>query len=686
MLWPPMRSPLVSAMRDILNGYPPIGDAEPVFPAKDFYFQDFAGIANNTTLRSLAGWAAYNSTSSTSAVRDQWQVQNNAITRMNVSTDFAAAPGLFVIGRPAPSVDHVLKAKLVTLPNSGSALFMVVAATNQTNAIVFECVNSGGLMQNFILRKNVGGTLTLLLSQSGTTTPLGRRLQAGDEIELHVVGQAVHLFVNGYRITVEAGVSLDTGGAYTKGTICGFGSAQGVGSVFDDVYVAALAGTAVISATPIFWPGSIAAGGRTLPVAGTYAGDVQAIDYRVVNDANGAVIKDWARITGATVLGGSWSGQVFVPMGNIASNAKSRIQVRAANDTDVRALSSATAVGMAVGSYGQSNSAFRGQGSATSHAVANAYTWSQDASSVWQGGAATTTARSQLLATKIAEASGIPTGVFVFGVGSQTLAALTATGAGGYFDELEAACLSANAYGYVAAWLWTQGEAEAAAAGAYNEGSYRATFDTLLSQLRAGPSGGVVAPVGVCVIGRTTGGHISGATFGDANWSAVRDGLFGLDDKTGVFVAGNLVDTPMADSLHYTANGYVENGRRVGMSMAQALGYSVPNGRGPLITAATRSGAVITLVVDLNGAASVAGTGLTNYQVTLDGFATTLTINSAEVSGGNIVLTLSADPGAPVQVRSFYGMAYGTPTFAIGTYADTTTVPVEPLFTPIQSN
>lgn len=45
---------------------------ETVYPAKDFYLADFTGIANATTLRSLPGWSAYNSTSSTNAKRDQW--------------------------------------------------------------------------------------------------------------------------------------------------------------------------------------------------------------------------------------------------------------------------------------------------------------------------------------------------------------------------------------------------------------------------------------------------------------------------------------------------------------------------------------------------------------------------------------------------------------------------------------
>lgn len=655
----------------------------PSFPAKDSYQQDYAGIANSTTLRSLGGWAAYNSTSSTSTIRDQLQIQSEAVQRTSTG-DFATAPGLFVIGRDTGSTDHVLRTTVTALPSSGR-ISTVVAATHESNCITFDCTISGGVMQNYIIRKNVGGALTTLLSQASSTSTIGRALLAGDEIEVQVLGRRVHLFVNGYRITPAAGSDIDTGGAFTKGTICGFGTISGTGARYDDTYIAALGAAVTITDTPIFWPGSVALGGRLMSQVGTYTGDVQALDYRVVNATTGAEVQTWVRMTGATIAAGSWSASVFAPMCSIATNPKLRIQVRAANDVDARALSNATAVGLGFLIYGQSNAAFMGQGGATSYAVANAYSWSQDASSVWQGGATTTTTRSQRMASEIAARSGIPAGICVFGVGSQTLANLTSRGAG-YFDEFEAAAATANIAGYGQGLHWVQGEAEAAATGVFDEPAYDGTFDTLIAQVRDDLCESPDAPIGVGVIGTTTGGHISGDTFGNANWSAARACLFGLSDKPGVFAAASLTDATLADTLHYIPNSYVEFGRRAGLSMAQVLGYGGYNGRGPLITGATRAAAVITLAVDLNGAASVAGTGLTNYEATLDGFATTLTINSAEVSGGNIVLTLSADPGAPIQVRSFYGMTYGTPTLAIGTYADATTIPVEPLFAAITSD
>ena len=668
-----LRTAIRNAVRDAIHD---AGIAS--YPAKDFYFNDFAGIANGTTLRSLDGWAAYSSISATTAERDQWIVQGGRAIRTSVSQDYTTAPGVFVIGRDTGSTSHVIRVKMPSLPDDGGAINIVVGASSQSNCVMMTCVASAGAMVDFFLRKNASGTQATLLTQSGITAQLGRPLLAGDTIELSLLGDRVHLLVNGLRVTPAAGTPT---GTFTPGQVCGFGTGARRNTAYDDVYIAELSASVTINTVEDFWPALISSGGRSIPVAGAYTGNVLGLEYRVINPATSATVLDWSPVSSPSISSGAWSASVFVPMCDTTVNPNVRVQVRAANDVDARATSGITCVGIGVGSYGQSNSQFRGQGSATPYAVSNAYTWSQNAESKWRVGSPATE-RSALWASQIAVATGIPCGVFVFGVGAQTLADLTASGAG-YYDEFIAACVASNSYGFVAAWLWTQGEAEAAAYAAFSASSYRAMFDTLLSQLRDGPSASALATVGVCVIGPYRGAHGVSAEFGDANWSAVRECLAGLSDKTGVYTSTNLNDLAMIDNWHYTADAYVESGRRAGLSMKKAMGYGGYDGRGPLITGATRSGAVITLPVDLNGAVSLAGTGLTNYQVSTDDFATFKTISSAAVSGSNIVLTLSADPGAPVKVRSFYGMDYGTPTRAIGTYADGTTIPVEPLFAPI---
>lgn len=656
---------------------------EPSFPAKDFYFADFAGIADATTLRSLEGWSAYNSAAATTAQRDQWKIQSGKATRVAVSEDYATNPGVFVIGRSAGSTDHVLRTKVTAFPSSGGMLNFVVGATHQNNCLILSVVvSAGAAAANYIMRKNVNGTLTTLLNQAGVIAPIGRNLLVGDTVELSTIGSKLFVTINGLRVTPAAGVDI---GVFTKGDICGFGTGTNSPSSYDDIYVAAISASLTVNDTPVFWPALLGSAGRIVPFAGTYTGDVQAIDYRVVNAATLAEVKPWARASGAVVAAGAWSASVLLPMSDIVSNPACKVQFRAANDTDATTMSTTTAVGFSVGSYGQSNSEMRGQGLATSHAVQPySYTFSSGAGREWQGNATTTQSRTRLMASKLAQAVGIPCGVFIGGTGSRHIYELNRRGDGTLaLDEMEQLCSEAFAIGYISSWLWTQGEAEAADAGAFNESYYHSEFDLLTQELSASIAAGSPIRIGICNLSSFGGTHVAGGVTGDTNWSAVRAGLSRLGDKAGVYISTNMADLAKADEFHLTPDAYVESGRRAALSMAKDLGYGAYDGRGPLVTGASRSGAVVTLAIDLNGASSIAGTGLTHYQVSADNFATLLTVSSAAVSGGNIALTLSADPGAAVKVRSFYGMDWTSPVRAIGTYADGTTIPVEPLFSGI---
>ena len=670
-----LRTAIRNAVRDAIHD---AGIAN--FPPKDFYFTDFTGIANNTKLRDLPGWQSVSSTSNADTARDKWVVSGGKILRVTGSEDYWGSPGKFIIGRTMLTTDHTIRVKLTTAPTNGNTVNIVVGAVDELNCLGFRFTNSNGSLVSLQFFKTVGGTVTMLATPAYTSL-LGRGLMVGDTIEVSLIGRHIHVFVNTFRMW--DGINIDTGGAFTKGNICGVGTSQAVGTSFDDLYTAELSASLTVAATQKFWPGATWLGGRAVPLSGTYAGDVQALDYRVVEEATSGVVQGWARVASPIIASGNWSANVFVPMCNATTHPRIRVELRVANDTDARASTTATCVGICIGSYGQSNSANRGAGVVTSYATSGSYSFGADNGSVWIGGGLTATARSQKLAQQISTASNIPCGVFVGGTGAASIYALRRRDGDGQLDELESLASFANAYGYIAAWLWTQGEAEASAFQSFNETAYRSDFDLLLLELRAGLSGGKPVSVGVCVIGRTTGGHGFSEAFGNANWSAARAGLYRLGDKPGVYIANNLNDAPMADALHYTSDAYVENGRRAGMSIKKAMGYGGHDGRGPVITSAARSGAVITLPMDLNGATSVVGTGLTNYEVSANDFASVLAINSVAVSGSNIVITLSADPGAAVKVRSFYGMTYGTPTLAIGTYADGTTIPVEPLFAPI---
>lgn len=144
-----------------------------------------------------------------------------------------------------------------------------------------------------------------------------------------------------------------------------------------------------------------------------------------------------------------------------------------------------------------------------------------------------------------------------------------------------------------------------------------------------------------------------------------------------------MMHLPVAPDYHLTALGYTELNRRDAQTAAKLMGASTYDGRGPIITSGTRSGAVITMAVNLNGAASIAGSSVTGFDVSADNFATLLTISSVNVSGGNVVITLAADPATAVKVRSYWGYKPTQSSVITGTYADGTTIQAEPIYNPI---
>lgn len=129
------------------------------------------------------------------------------------------------------------------------------------------------------------------------------------------------------------------------------------------------------------------------------------------------------------------------------------------------------------------------------------------------------------------------------------------------------------------------------------------------------------------------------------------------------------------DAYHYLPEGYMETCRRLGRTIAKAMGKNVPDGRGPLPIGLSRSGATLTIDMDMNGAATLTdliekstvsdnqrGTpalsgALYGYEFSSDGFQTLLPIASiAPNSARNkLIVQLQADPGKQVQGRSYNG-------------------------------
>jgi hypothetical protein len=671
--------------------------ASDTFPAKSFYYQDLTGIADGTLVRTLTGWNAWDGSGTVTAAsaRDNLRVYSNQFGF--TGSEYNTQPGAALIGYDYGSADLVVRFR-VRVISTGGEQNICISSLGPASSLYVNLMNNGGVGLLLIRSNNVTlGSINL------TTSQLGRQLATGDLIEVRTPPgeQRVHVYVNTLRVTPAVGIDI---GSYVKGTRVGYGTFN-TGSEWrtDDFYVAALAGNIKIVSPDIFVSGTVADGGRFLPVAGTYIGTVLALDYRVLNSDTQAVIADWQRMSGATISGGAWSSTVLVPMSDTTTNPRCVLQVRAANDTDVYDTTTAFAVGLSYLFWGQSNSAFRDASGATVPAGgnSNAYAFAERIGGyVWHRDVVAGTTHDGMygMGHAFATATGIPAGMLITGIGSQTIDNLVPSGTVTFADSenpgqvltgwqiLQRSITRSNVGGLLAGMCWTQGEAEAFQTARMVTANYKSKY----AELKAGIAPYMVAgaPITLALIGKYTSTPTDIPAF-NADSDDLRRTLFELArDVPGTYMAHSFVDLPHAagDSFHYTPDSYYQANRRAGLTFAKLKGSIAYDGQGPIVTGVTRSGATITLTVNLNGATSFAGTGLGGYDVSTDDFTTLKTVSSAAVSGSTIVLTLSADPGAAVKVRSFAGYDFGTPTMAIGTYADGTTIATMPISLPLVSN
>ena len=219
----------------------------------------------------------------------------------------------------------------------------------------------------------------------------------------------------------------------------------------------------------------------------------------------------------------------------------------------------------------------------------------------------------------------------------------------------------------------------------------KAEYKTALATVRASFSGaGTIGLFSVFPLMHRTEG-----TSTDANVQKIRQAHYEyITENPSTVNLGWTPDVPLSDGINQTAAG----SELVAYSYAHALLYSMvavtEPSIGPRITAATRNGAVITLTVVHNGGTSLktqAGVTPTGFQVFpkdavhSDGAA--LAISSIALAASTITITLSADPGAAVDVYYQYGKFDNTaPVFDNSTALGRTVGnPLQPLMVPVQS-
>lgn len=308
----------------------------------------------------------------------------------------------------------------------------------------------------------------------------------------------------------------------------------------------------------------------------------------------------------------------------------------------------------------------------------------------------------------IADATGIPCLTISTGIGGSGAAYIFGDGYALSFEPTRA-----RIDGVVDGVIWDQGEGDRD--GVYSPDSY---YDTLKAGYlkMVATSGNPNLPMWISPIGNfprdTPPNNLTTWTNVDKYARVIKlayerliaefpGKIMYADSKLGNIHADN-------DPYHYKNSataGYPVMSRRAGWTIAKFLGVNVPDGRGPIPTTLARNAAVLTLSLDMNGATSLTDR-ITNptintdtygvpalsgamygYEVSSDDFATLLTISSIVRSGNQLIITLAADPGKAVKIRSFHGASYTDKELFWGTYDNgRDNIPVAPIINYLTSN
>lgn len=434
-----------------------------------------------------------------------------------------------------------------------------------------------------------------------------------------------------------------------------------------------------------FYGRDTATNSRSITFTGTYTGTPVSWAYRLRRRSTGAVVKDWA-VYAPTFGSGTFSGAITVATGGPYfidigwTGADSETRVYTPNHFAVGALWIC---------YGQSNAANQtgiggsGAGYGGNDLVLGFNGYATYIGSTFRRWADELTPKSFALqpnmvglAKSLSDAIGIPVGVAAYGVASQALANLKP----GTANWTAFLAFVTEIGGYYEGVMWDQGEAEALSLIDYSV--YASTdYPALVAGFQSN-GGNTGSKVFNRIIGKSTAATNDATT--TLRSSTVRAMLNNLQNSNDVWTGTHSIGIPLSDSIHFTNAGCTKIAYLTGLTIARrAYGALAYDGRGPLVTGASRVGAVITLAVDLNGTSGISGTALTGYEVSNDDFSTLLTQSSAVVVADQIVITLSSTPTGTVKVRSFAQPNYTETSLATGTLPGAVTVAVFPILTPI---
>lgn len=435
--------------------------------------------------------------------------------------------------------------------------------------------------------------------------------------------------------------------------------------------------------TAIFYAVDPVTGLGPATVSGMYEGTCLGLNYECRAFSDDSVLQTRQVFTPQSLAGGLFTATAEVPRG------VQRLHVQFTNDATAAYYSSQHfAAGDAFASWGQSENLALGDRNTLTHYsnnflvngwVTTFTAWRQDK------GITNFISCGAESAKVISDLTGQPCGFVDNGVGAQNTSTLKPSGI--HWPTFTARLATATG-NRLKGFSWYQGPANMLnETGIGSAADWLTDTNLIIAEVRT-ITGNANLPV---FIGGT-GFPLAGTAAQNRAANRVRDEQQGLHNPAGnIYFAWHGLGISIISGAdpHPNNAGNIEISRRRGLTIRKWLYGGAYDGRGPLTGTPTRSGATITIPIDLNGATSLSGTSLSGFVVgttaaSLENSTSPLTITSVNVSGSNIVIVLAADPGAPVWVASHRGRLYDESSLAIGTYADATTIPVCPM-TPKQT-
>lgn len=590
--------------------------------------QDYTGV-DGTQLTTLSGWSYVIKTAGT--LDTSAAIFTNQLRLVGLGKTGA---GIYITD--CASNDNYIKATFQVFTNGFTNLG--VRVTDADNGIFLDVRAT-----NAFVSKKVAGSTTSLGSVTNSNV-------AGDVYELRVIGNNVTLLKNGSKCLVSTNVA-DVPAANNAG-ICTTVNANWTIDNTEAGNFGAGNGLEITQVSKVYQRVGTT---KAVPFSGTYGGSVSGIQYRI-EDTGGSALSgfDWQTPATSYVFGsGAWS---FITDHTLAQGGPYKLRVRAVSVT-LEATAQYFSVGIMIAIYGQSNATgFEYGGTSLSTPVTPTSTnWIytlQALNGGWiQGGSAGSQRMIEDLKVIL---GGIPVGTVEHSKGG-TPSNLLKPG-NTVWTEFTTAITATG--GDIEALVYNQGESGSSVVATYK--SDLQSMHSALATLTGRPTSGII----FCVSGL---GHYTLTPDATVNstYNNVRQAQREFASENAGAVLGETqfdisqLTAPPDSGYHFdgTDNGHYKLAKRYALTLGYLIGATGTPGYGPRIRRATRSGAVVTLYINMNGATSLTKgdvAAATGWTASNDNWATTLTVSDVQVSGSTVVLTLSAPPSGTVKVRHMW--------------------------------